>query len=352
MTDDRDGERDGASALSLRQPASAPPLKPLLRLLWLAMLPLLLLAAALALENARQQHSDQDRRAATAAARLAAAADELVRDRVRALQFLSGSVLLDEGRLADFHRRAQSYRQQFGSDLIYAGADGRLLLHSGMPWGDPLPPWPLPSGIGAVPQALAGGRPAMSGIFISPLARQPQLAVAVPMLRAGRARGVLVATMPTSLLDDALAHAGIPAGWHAALLDEAGQPIAGHLPHPANNGSRAPLRYMQAATQAPWTAVVEPQPTSTGFALAAAAAALVAALAGVALAGRMARRVLWPAAPRAGRRSPRAPLAPQRRMVATRYLRAAAPGENRKHRRHLKDLKHLKHRKGRAPMPR
>lgn len=118
MTDDRDGERDGASALSLRQPASAPPLKPLLRLLWLAMLPLLLLAAALALENARQQHSDQDRRAATAAARLAAAADELVRDRVRALQFLSGSVLLDEGRLADFHRRAQSYRQQFGSDLI------------------------------------------------------------------------------------------------------------------------------------------------------------------------------------------------------------------------------------------
>ena len=90
--------------------------------------------------------------------RLTGTVDDLLRNRVVALQMLADSPLLDEQRLASFHRRAQVFRERLGSELLMADGHGHMLLHTGVPFGQPLPPMPRPAGRAALPQALAEAR--------------------------------------------------------------------------------------------------------------------------------------------------------------------------------------------------
>jgi two-component system sensor histidine kinase/response regulator len=72
-----------------------------------------------------------------------AGVDESLRARIGALTVLAESPLLQSPELlGDFHREAQGFRRAYGSDVLLADTQGRMLLHTGRPFGLPLPPAP------------------------------------------------------------------------------------------------------------------------------------------------------------------------------------------------------------------
>ena len=276
------------------------------QLIGLPMLPLLALAIVLAGDNVARLHAADDRAAVLLASHVADKANDVVNSRMVALQLLAESPLLDAPDLAAFHRRVQSFRSLYGSDVILADAQGHMLLHGGLPLGQRLPDLPRPAGRAAAPLALASLKPAAGDLFVGPTNKTRMVAVAVPVLRADRADRVLVTAMAAEYFERLQAQAGIPAGWHVALLDGQGTAIAGQLQPGESQGGGA--RFTEAAGHAPWTAVVELSPTVrlrpvllSGLML---LAAIVAATVAGALAGRHGGRRLARAVASLARREP------------------------------------------------
>ncbi|MBP6900355.1 MAG: PAS domain S-box protein [Burkholderiaceae bacterium] len=257
------------------------------RLVALPMLPLLLLSIALAADNVRRQHDADDLAATELAAKLAALADGLLRDRIHGLQLLAGSPLLDGRDLAAFHQRAQDFRSQYGSDVVLGNAQGQMLLHTGRPFGEPLPALPRPAGRAAAPEALAKLRPAVGDVFIGPINKQPMVAVAVPVLRQGQAQRVLLTAVELQQFMAMVAQARMPQGWRAALLDASGRPVAGQPGPPDDPGS---ARFTQASQLAPWHAVVDLSPAARLGPMLWSALALLSAIGAATLAGVLAGR--------------------------------------------------------------
>ncbi|MBL8359205.1 MAG: hypothetical protein JNN18_01845 [Rubrivivax sp.] len=120
------------------------------QLTWAAMLPLLLLVVVLGAVRLEHQRDDETVEGNRLVERLAREVDDVLGDRIKALTLLASSPMLQEDRLADFHRRAQAFKQQFGSELLMADDQGRMLLHTGVDYGSALPPLPRPPGRAAV----------------------------------------------------------------------------------------------------------------------------------------------------------------------------------------------------------
>jgi len=228
------------------------------RLVWLSILPLLLLAVVLAADTLRRLRAADDRAGVLLAAQLARQVDDLVQQRKLALEVLAASPLLDERRLADFHRRAQVFPRQFGSDLMLADAQGHMLLHTGVSFGQPLPALPRPSGRAAAPIALASGKAAVGDVFMGPIAKRPLVAIAVPVLRDGKAEQVLLTTIDTRAFQEQVQRAGVPEGWQAALLDSRHELIAGAFGagSSAAQADGAGAGVAPGGCNAPWAVVV------------------------------------------------------------------------------------------------
>ncbi|MDO9313973.1 MAG: response regulator [Burkholderiaceae bacterium] len=229
------------------------------RLVWLAILPLVLLAMLLAADTLRRLRAADDRSGHLLATQLSRQFAELVHQRTMGLEVLAASPLLDEGRLADFHRRAQVFPRQFGNALLLTDGQGQMLLHTGVPFGQPLPPLPKPSGRAAAPAALASKQAEVGDVFMGPIAKVPLVAVAVPVLRDGKAQRLLLTTIDARIFQAQIDQAELPDGWHVTLLDSRQAVIAGGFGAGANatavdNGGR---RFTQAMGTAPWTLHVD-----------------------------------------------------------------------------------------------
>ena len=92
------------------------------RLVWLSLLPLLLLTLLLAADTLRRLRAADDRTGTLLATQLANQVDEMLRQRTLGLEVLAASPLLDEQRLAVFHRRAQIFPRRFGTQLLLVDA--------------------------------------------------------------------------------------------------------------------------------------------------------------------------------------------------------------------------------------
>jgi hypothetical protein len=119
----------------------------LTRLIWLAVLPLILLAAYLAIDHVRTLQAEFDREATDQARNFATAVDREIETQIQALQLLATSPRLDDpSRLNEFYKEAQGFRETFGTHVILADTSMQMLLNTRTPFGTALPKLPRPRG--------------------------------------------------------------------------------------------------------------------------------------------------------------------------------------------------------------
>jgi len=232
------------------------------RLIWLCILPPLALAIWLAVDsvnNQRQEFIDEARHIAQSSA---VVIDQRVEARISGLNMLAVSTLVDERQSwPDLYREAQEYRRSFETHVIFAEAAEplQMLFNTRVPFGNPLPVLPRPTGQAAAPLAIATGRPAVGNSFIGPVSGTRLVAIAVPVMREGKPIHVLLTTIDASRFQARLDQLDLPANWSIALIDGAGTTIARRTP-PGMDSARdvdPGGRITAGLSHAPWSVVLE-----------------------------------------------------------------------------------------------
>ena len=226
------------------------------------MLPLIALAVYLAVISVREMHDASDRAGARLSSNIAAVVDRSLHARIDALSVLAGSLKLDQaGGLAVFHEQAQVYKQVFGSDLVLADLDGRMLLHSARPLGSELPPVPQAPGVSAIARAVHSGRAAVGDVVIGPVMNDKLIAIAVPVLVEGGIRALLISPIRITKFDKVIDRIEMPGGWTAVVFDGQGKEIARRPATAAalraDQATAGSFRFAAASDISSWSVVVE-----------------------------------------------------------------------------------------------
>lgn len=203
----------------------------------------------------------QNRREAQALARnFITANDRHLDARIRALNILAISPLVDDAaRWPELYREAQGYLQSFGAHVILADDQRQMLFNTRQPLGATLPRLPVSQGRSAAPLALQTGFPQVGDLVAGPVAGTQLLAIAVPVLREGKPRKLLLTTLETAVFQTRVEQVALPAGWSLALQDGTGADIARRSP-PGFDGARdvdEADRHVVRSTVSNWSAVLE-----------------------------------------------------------------------------------------------
>ena len=232
----------------------------LTRLIWLCMLPLLLLAAYLAGNHVLTQQAERDATAGNLAQNFATVIDQDLNARIDALGMLAMSPLVDHpGRWRDLYQEALGFQRNFGSHVVFADRDMHMLFNTRTPYGTALPELPRPQGHAAAPTAMATGKPAVGDLFFGPVAKEPLVAVAVPVMRRGTTAFLLITVFESRQFQQRLDQVALPPDWALSLLDSRGEVIARRAPagfSPDADGSGAG-RFVVGSARSPWSVVLE-----------------------------------------------------------------------------------------------
>ena len=270
------------------------------RLIWLCVLPLLLLSAYLATERVLSAQEEQDQKAKELADDVVTVIEQRLDARIGALKMLAVSPLADDAsRWQDYYQVAQGFYQSFGSHVVFANLDMRMLFNTRVPFGSSLPMLPTPSGRAAVPSAIKTGMPAVGDTFLGPIAKEPLVAIAVPGQRGGKTAFVLLTISETRQFQDLLEKMTLPFGWSLTLFDSKGEVMARRAPSGQSQTAEIDAgagRFVAHSPLSSWSVLVEiPHDTYRAplisAATALAIALLVATLSSV-LGGMMASRRL------------------------------------------------------------
>lgn len=283
----------------------------LARLIAWCVAPLLVLALGLGYWQFLRVHDDQAAEAQRLAALLALSMDRMLHVRESALQALAASLHIDdEAHWDDLHREARAIAQALGGAVMLVDAERRLRLHSAIDFGAPLPPLPRPGGRAAVPLAFETAQPAVGDPFLGPLADEPMVAVAVPVLRAQRVAYVIANVVSVRGLDPVLGSLVLPPGWVLVVTDTQGRVLA---QRGGDTDGAGALRFVAQPALVPWLAEVHVPRGSHAQPLWRLATSLLLMLLGVTLASvlgglwatrRLARSVRSLAAPAPAPASP------------------------------------------------
>jgi two-component sensor histidine kinase/PAS domain-containing protein len=133
------------------------------------------------------------------------------------LTTLATSPALESGDLGAFqHQIREVLRQYPDSQIALVDSTGQELVHSQVPFGQPLP---KPNNPAAVRHVFATGRPVISNLFKGPLTGLPMVTVEVPVFRGEQVIYVLALSIPAKRLGSDLSQRSIPPGWTLAIMD-------------------------------------------------------------------------------------------------------------------------------------
>jgi len=232
----------------------------LTRLILVCVVPLILLAAYLAVVSITTGHDERKSHAAALAINVADTIDQHLKARIGALEILAASPLLDHVSLRkDFYREAQGFYRSFGSHVVLGDAKGHMLLNTRVPFGTKLPMLPRPKGQAAAPAAMATGKTFVGDIFYGPVAHEPLVAIASPAMRNDEAVYVLITVFETRRFRERLDQAALPAGWSLVLLDSRNEVISRRSPPGLNPEEDVDPsgRFVARSSVSPWSVMVE-----------------------------------------------------------------------------------------------
>jgi PAS domain S-box-containing protein len=142
---------------------------------------------------------------------------------IAVLQTLATSSRIDERDLRRFHERAaQSLPYGAGDNILLVDTELRVQVSAIDEFGKPLPSLREDR----FPAVMASGQPAVSDFFVGQVSKRPQVAIAVPVMREGRAVGRLEMVFSPSRFSQILARQNFPEGWTAAVVDSRGVIVA------------------------------------------------------------------------------------------------------------------------------
>jgi PAS domain S-box-containing protein len=195
------------------------------------MAPMVMVAVWLAWNHLRELKSENLREANDLARNFIVANDRYLDARIRALNILAISPLADEPRhWPELYREAQGFQQSFGTHVIFADDQRQMLFNTLRPFAAALPRLPVSQGRSAAPLALETGKPQVGDLIFGPVAKLPLLAIAVPVLRDGKPRRLLLTTVEASNFQQRIEQLALPEGWSVALQDGTGTDIARRSP--------------------------------------------------------------------------------------------------------------------------
>lgn len=232
------------------------------RLIWLGVTPLFLVAAGMATLSVMEHREDMRERAVFLVNDAVADVDNYLDARIKALGILADSSFADTpGQWHQLYELARDFHNNFGSPVLFAdtGDPMQMLFNTRVPFGTALPPVPRPAGRAAAPTALETRAPAVGDTFTGPITGTTLVAIAVPMLRNGAVRHLLISPMDASEFQVRIADLELPGGWSLSLIDGTGQVIA---QNPSNSpGAGQPNGSWVSVSEpigfAPWTARID-----------------------------------------------------------------------------------------------
>ncbi|MGS5085249.1 sensor histidine kinase [Hydrogenophaga sp. A37] len=234
----------------------------LTRLLWLCIFPLLMLSIWLAYDSVQTLRVGQRQAAEQMTENFASSVDQYLRSRIRGLNMVAISPLLDEpAQWPILYQQAQGYQKSFDGHVVLATADEpmQMLFNTRAPYGNALPPLPRPKGHAAAPAAVLTRQPAVGDSFIGPVAQTLLVAMAVPVLREGRVSHVVLGTFEARQFQERIEQITLPEGWAMTLRDGRGDTIA-RLAPPGFDAARDVAqtgRFVTPLQSAPWRVELE-----------------------------------------------------------------------------------------------
>jgi len=254
----------------------------LTRLILICVLPLVLLAAYLAVDRVQSLQTQRDIEAANLARNIATALDRQVEARISALQVLAASSSLDDPRrLGELYQEAQDFRKNFGGHVVLADSARQMIFLTSAPLGKTLPKLPRVKGNSAAEIASLTGKPAVGDVFIGSVLKVPLVAMAVPVFRAGRMSHLMLSVIETGKVQQRLDDLAIPPGWSMTVLDGKNEVIARRgPPQPADRpaGDAPPGRFKVKSSLSPWSVLLEVPPHLHRAPVIAATTAMMATL--------------------------------------------------------------------------
>jgi hypothetical protein len=288
-------------------------------------LPLAVLNLGIQFFNYRASRTTAEQRTLELARGLSLALDQEFRARIALLQVLALSRRLQDGDIDGFRSRAEtlvSQHLQPNTAIILLRDDGQQVMNTNLPRGAALP---VRRNLDTIQQVIATEQPVVSGVFGASTDGHAVVTIEVPVLRLGGGVAyVLALSPPLTVFAEIIRRQQISDGWVVALLDAQGIVVA-RVPGEFVGQSAAPGFLARVLTETEglvetvslegipvlsafshteafgWSAgVAVPRAMLTAqpwrVALATLAAGLILLLAGLFLAGAMARRITGPIA--------------------------------------------------------
>lgn len=192
----------------------------LVRLVFAALVPVTILSAALVLHVGRQERAANEASLRNVARALTQSVDTEVSRTITTLELLAETEPLRQGDYGAIRDRLEAAMRIHGrwSNVVLIGEGGERLVNLRVPRGTPPPPAGNNQGWR---EALASGRPHVTGVYRSRITDHPAVSVMVPVRSGGAPRYVLSAIIEYERWTELL-KAQLPEGWIAAIDDRDG----------------------------------------------------------------------------------------------------------------------------------
>lgn len=227
------------------------------------MLPLLVLAVIFAFVYVREKQAEMDDTARYLTVQSATAIDQYLGSRIGALQILASSSIANDPSLRTaFYNEALGFVKAFGSNVILADQNMRMLVNTRVPLSSELPALPKSGGQEAALLAMATKAPAISNLTQGPVSGLPVVYVAVPVMADmgdSSVRSILLTTIEIDLLERQLPSIVLPSGWAMRVVDYNQQLIIQRA-HPHLNVEKdinPSGRFVIRCSLAPWSVIIE-----------------------------------------------------------------------------------------------
>jgi len=209
-----------------------------------ATIPVLLFGTSATYITADQARAGARRAASDALARVAERVTSELGKEIEVATTLATLPSLDQPDLELFRTEAQRTLQgrPLMETISLTDPSGTQLLNTLHPLGAPLGPVDDRS---SFEEALRTQRPAIGKVSsVGPVSGKRLISIAVPVMRGGRPRLVLMVGVPPSAIQEILREAGAPPGWVGVIVDALGNVVArsdgrdGDFGHPASDALR------------------------------------------------------------------------------------------------------------------